>query len=136
MTKAEGDVNSEVQVLPKDSHDLSVTLVATEKSETPEPEAGMSRNRLVRLPPKSLPTGHCSSSQDAHQLGCRQRSDRCVQPFRLSLGTDMMMGGSGKTSVARRSIGRRRQCDEQDDNDVNAEMQGPLTGGQLGCRWC
>ncbi len=139
MTKADGDVNSEVQgPLPKDSHDLSVTLVASEKSETPESEAGDVKLSGTITAEGDLPTGTlfiiARRSPAGGMPAAVKKIDSPTFPLEFTLGpADMMMGGEWPEQVwLDVRLDEDGNAMSKSDNDVNAEMQGPLTGVQAG----
>ena len=139
MTKADGDVNSEVQgPLPKDSHDLSVTLIAPEKSETPEPEASDVKLSGTITAEGDLPKGTlfiiARRSPSGGMPAAVKKIDSPTFPFEFTLGpVDMMMGGEWPEQVwLDVRLDEDGNAISKSDNDVNAEMQGPLTGVQTG----
>ncbi len=139
MTKADGDVNSEVQgPLPKDSHELSVTLVAPAQSETPEPEAGDVKLSGTITAEGDLPSGTlfiiARRSPAGGMPAAVKKIDSPTFPLEFTLGpADMMMGGEWPEQVwLDVRLDEDGNAMSKSDNDVNAEMQGPLTGGQTG----
>ena len=139
MTKADGDVNSEVQgPLPKDSHDLSVMLVAPEKSETPEPEAGDVKLSGTISAEGDLPKGTlfiiARRSPAGGMPAAVKKIDSPTFPLEFTLGpADMMMGGEWPEQVwLDVRLDQDGNAMSKSENDVNAEMQGPLTGVQTG----
>ena len=139
MTKADGDVNSEVQgPLPKDSHELSVTLVAPEKTETPEPDVGDVKLSGTIKGEGMLPNGTlfiiARRSPAGGMPAAVKKIDNPTFPLDFELGpSDMMMGGDWPEQVwLEVRLDEDGNAMSKGDGDVNSEMQGPLTGAQTG----
>ena len=139
MTKADGDVNSEVQgPLPKDSHELSVTLVAPEKTETPETELGDVKLSGTIKSEGMLPNGTlfiiARRSPAGGMPAAVKKIDNPTFPLDFELGpSDMMMGGDWPEQVwLEVRLDEDGNAMSKGDGDVNSEMQGPLTGAQSG----
>ncbi len=137
MTKGDGDLNSEVQgPLPKDSHELSVTLVAPEKSQTPEPEVGDVKLSGTITAEGDLPTGTlfiiARRSPAGGMPAAVKKIDNPTFPLEFTLGpSDMMMGGEWPEQVwLDVRLDEDGNAMSKSDQDVNAQMQGPLTGVQ------
>jgi hypothetical protein len=139
MTKADGDVNSEVQgPLTKDSHELSVMLVASEKSEAPEPEVGDVKLSGTVKGEGTLPNGTlfiiARRSPTGGMPAAVKKIDNPTFPLDFELGpSDMMMGGEWPEQVwLEVRLDEDGNAMSKGDGDVNSEMQGPLTGVQSG----
>ena len=133
MTKADGDVNSEVQVhYPKTARFIGDACSPRKSGSAPEPEAGDVKLSGTITAEGDLPGERCSSSRRHLQVGCRLPSkDEVTFPEFTSTGRQMTRRLTGE-SMARLFLDEDGNAISKSDNDVNAEMQGLLSGVD----WC
>ena len=139
MTKGEDDINSEMQgPLPKDSHELSVTLTASEDTEQPSTEVTDVMLSGTVSAEGDLPRGTlfiiARRSPAGGMPAAVKKIDNPTFPLNFELGpADMMMGGEWPEQVwLDVRLDEDGNAMSKGDNDVNAERQGPLTGVETG----
>ena len=115
-----------------------MTLVAPEQSETPEPEAGDVKLSGTITAEGELPKGTlfiiARRSPAGGMPAAVKKIDSPTFPLQFTLGpADMMVGGEWPEQVwLDVRLDEDGNAISKSDNDVNAEMQGPLTGVQAG----